>query len=95
METGASNTSGSVLHQNSPNPFSTDTEIKMNLPESSRQASISIYNLEGKQLKSVPVNKHAETSIKIPANELDAGMYLYSPIIDGKIVNTKRMPLTK
>ncbi len=95
MEARTSNKSASVLHQNSPNPFSTETEIKMNLSELSHQASIIIYNLEGKQLKSIPVNKHGETSIKISANELDAGMYLYSLIIDGKVVDTKRLLLTK
>ena len=32
-----------VLFQNNPNPFSTDTEIRMVLPETSKQADLIIY----------------------------------------------------
>jgi hypothetical protein len=37
-----------ALFQNNPNPFSSSTEIHMELPEVTRQASVIIYNLEGK-----------------------------------------------
>lgn len=33
--------------------------------------------------------------INLNANEFDAGMYLYSLITDGKIVDTKQMLLTE
>ena len=33
-----------ILFQNNPNPFSRDTEIKMSLPETTRQANIIVYN---------------------------------------------------
>jgi trimeric autotransporter adhesin len=94
-EIGISGQTGSRLLQNTPNPFSTDTEIKMTLSESTRHASIVIYNLEGKQLKNLQVNERGDTSIKISGNELDAGMYLYTLIIDGKVADTKRLILTK
>ncbi len=38
---------GGALFQNNPNPFSSSTEIHMELPEATRQASLIIYNLEG------------------------------------------------
>jgi hypothetical protein len=94
-ETGTSGPTGSRLLQNTPNPFSTDTEIKMTLSESTRYASLVIYNLEGKQLKNLQVNERGNTSVKISGNELDAGMYLYTLIIDGKVADTKRLILTK
>jgi trimeric autotransporter adhesin len=84
-----------VLYQNNPNPFSTDTEIKMELSESAVNAVVIVYNLEGKQLKDVRINGRGKTSVKIAGSELNAGMYLYALIVDGKVVDTKRMILTK
>jgi hypothetical protein len=54
-----------------------------------------IYNLEGKQIKNIQVSDHGDVSVKISGNELSAGMYLYALIVDGKVVDTKRMILTK
>lgn len=82
------------LHQNNPNPFSADTEIKVSLPETVLNARVIIYNMEGKQLKNYPVQDRGNTSVKISGAELNAGMYLYALIVDGKVVDTKRMILT-
>lgn len=43
------------------------------------------YNINGKGKQTVAIN----------GNSLAAGMYLYSLVIDGKEVDTKRMILTK
>ena len=83
-----------VLLQNNPNPFNAETEIKMTIPEKVGRATIMIYNLEGKQMKSLHVNDRGEVLLKISGNELAAGMYLYSLIVDGKLIDTKRMILT-
>ncbi len=86
---------GAFLYQNNPNPFSNTTEIQMELPETTRQANIIVYNLEGKQLKNIEVNERGKTGVKISGNELSAGMYLYALIVDGKVVDTKRLILTQ
>ncbi len=88
-------TTGVALYQNTPNPFSVDTEIKMELPETTRQASVIVYNLEGKELKQIVVSERGNAAVKISANDLSAGMYLYTLIVDGKIVDTKRLILTR
>lgn len=93
--TKGENTSAVELHQNNPNPFTRDTEIKMSLPESAGQASIIIYNLEGRELKNYRVQERGNASVKIAGSDLHAGMYLYTLIVDGKVVDTKRMILTK
>jgi trimeric autotransporter adhesin len=84
-----------ALFQNNPNPFSVDTEIKMTLPETTKQATLIVYNLEGKQLKDVIVKERGNTKAVISGSELAAGMYLYALIADGKVVDTKRLILTK
>ena len=87
--------SGGALFQNHPNPFSSTTEIRMELPDVTRQASLTIYNLEGKQLKNIQVNERGATTVNISGNELSPGMYLYTLIADGRVVDTKRLILTK
>ena len=88
------NNSGAILYQNAPNPFNTSTEIGMSLPETISQANIIVYTLEGKQLKTIPVQSRGTTAVTIRANELAAGMYFYALHVDGKIVGVKRMFLT-
>ncbi len=56
---------GAVLFQNNPNPFSGNTEIRMSLPETAGQANIIVYNLEGKQLKVMPIRTRGNTSVTI------------------------------
>jgi hypothetical protein len=82
-----------TLFQNNPNPFSSDTEIKMVLPESAVKADLIVYNLQGTQLKTIQVNDRGNVSIKILAGDLGAGMYLYALIVDNKVIDTKRMIL--
>jgi hypothetical protein len=86
---------GAILYDNNPNPFTDDTEIKMRLAESVRQAILIVYNMQGNQLKSLQVSGRGETAVKVSGNELSAGMYLYTLIVDGKALATKRMILTK
>lgn len=82
------------LFQNVPNPFSKETDIKFFLPETVKQANLTIYDMQGKQLRKIDINERNEASIKINAKELPAGMYMYSLIADGKEMDTKRMILT-
>lgn len=83
-----------VLFQNRPNPFIERTEIYFSLPDNTQNANICIFDMSGKMLKQIPVIPGMQ-SITINGYELSAGMYLYSLIIGGKEVNTKRMILLR
>jgi hypothetical protein len=85
----------SKLLQNIPNPYNQVTEIEYEIEETSKNARVFIYNLQGEQLKEISINKFGKGKITLEANNLNSGMYLYSLVIDGKIVDTKRMILTK
>jgi hypothetical protein len=50
--------------------------------------------MTGTLLKTFEINQRNEGNIIINANEFIAGMYLYSLVCDGKIVDTKQMMLT-
>lgn len=84
----------SVLYQNSPNPFSERTEIRFEIADGAHDACICIFNLQGKMLKKIAVST-SDNSISIGSDELGAGMYLYSLIVNGEEISTKRMILSK
>ena len=84
-----------VLYQNNPNPFSIDTKIAYQLPLSTQSATLYVYNMNGLQVAEYPIFTFGEGSILVSAGTLDAGMYLYSLIADGQVIDTKRMILTK
>jgi hypothetical protein len=82
-----------ILYQNTPNPFKEITEIRYVLPEEVNIAEIYVFDMQGKLLKKFPADKSGVVVIK--GSDLKAGIYLYSLIVDGKQVDTKRMILTK
>lgn len=85
-----SSADGFGLEQNIPNPFSHETEIKYTLPKQIKNASLNVYDLSGKQLTSFPLDINAK-SITITSDKLAAGIYIYSVIADGRIMDSKRM----
>ncbi len=84
-----------VLYQNNPNPFSVDTKIKYELPLTTKAASLYIYDMNGSQIAQYPISTFGEGEVIVSGGVMDAGMYLYSLIADGQVVDTKRMILTK
>ena len=83
-----------TLAQNTPNPFSERTTIRFTLPENAQNAFIYIFDMSGKMQKQIPVDSSME-SVIIEGYELRAGMYIYSLVIGGKEIDTKRMILSK
>ena len=66
----------------------------MNIPEGTQKASIFIYDMGGKQVKAIPVNEQGETNITVYASDLSAGMYIYTLVVDGKVMITRKMVVT-
>ena len=83
-----------VLYQNTPNPFTAQTEIRFSLPTDAPQAFIYIFDMNGRMQKQIPVNA-SKNSVTINGYELSAGIYLYSLVVGGKEIDTKRMILSK
>ena len=97
--TGISDTPESVqllfLGQNKPNPFSTATDIEVSVPENVQTAFLYVYDLQGKEVQQVDITARGKQTIKVDAADLAEGMYLYSLIADGKVVETRRMIVEK
>ena len=84
-----------ALFQNTPNPFTETTVIPCAVAEGVAQAVLYVYNLNGEQIAEYPIASRGNTEVTIVGNSLKAGMYLYSLIADGNVIDTKRMILTK
>ena len=82
-----------ILKQNAPNPFSQNTSIEYYLPTNTRSASIKILNLVGKELKSFNLENVGQGRIDLNLGDLTNGMYLYTLVVDGQIIDTKQMIL--
>lgn len=82
------------LFQNTPNPFITSTEIRFKIKSNSANAFIGIYDMNGTQIKLEKIHLSGKGSIFIEPNELKPGMYLYSLIVDNRLIDTKTMVLT-
>lgn len=83
------------LYQNTPNPFSEETAIEYYVPTDAKSASMYVFNLTGEMLQSLPISSFGHGSVTISGSTLQAGMYVYSLVVDGQMVDTKRMILTK
>jgi len=83
------------LFQNEPNPFANSTIIKYYLPENTKNAVLTITTASGINIKTINLICCGLNQLQINSNELKAGIYFYSLVIDGKLIETKQMVITE
>ena len=83
------------LKQNVPNPFNGQTNINYFLPVNNGNAYITFITTDGQTLKSVKLAGNGNGTITLKASELPSSAYKYALIIDGRIIDTKSMILSK
>jgi hypothetical protein len=84
-----------VLGQNVPNPFTSFTTIEYNVPTDAKLAQINFTTIDGKPLKSVQITEKGKGVINVYSSELANGVYIYSLIVDGKLIDSKKMEIQK
>ena len=84
-----------LLLQNTPNPFNQATEIGYYIPASVNSANIYIYDVTGFQQRNISISERGKGATILQASALQAGIYFYTLICDGKPVDTKQMILTR
>ena len=80
-----------VLNQNVPNPFAEQTTITYNVPESVGKAQILFYNSAGQIIQTVDVKTRGKGKINVFASDLSSGIYHYTLVADGKVIDSKKM----
>ena len=94
IESATAEAKSSMLYQNTPNPFNGQTTIRFQIADGAHSAYICIFDMQGKQLQRHDLST-SDDSLTIDGTQLGAGMYLYSLIVDGREIDTKRMILSK
>ena len=80
-----------VLNQNQPNPFAEQTVITYNIPQSAGVAQLLFYDVNGRQIQNTTITSRGAGQLNVYANDLTNGVYSYTLIVDGKIIDTKKM----
>ncbi len=80
-----------VLNQNVPNPFAEQTTINYYLPDDFTRAQIIFLEPSGKIIKTVDLTDKGKGQLNVFANDLTSGIYTYSLIVDGQVIETKKM----
>jgi hypothetical protein len=80
-----------ILMQNSPNPFAERTSINYYLPDNTGKAQILFYNAGGKLIQSAEIIQKGKGTLNVFANDLSNGIYTYTLVVDGKVIETKKM----
>jgi hypothetical protein len=86
-----------ILYQNAPNPFGTGgTKISYFLPQGTMGATIVFFDNYGNKLKELDLNQTGIMgTLDIDDTQMSNGIYSYSLIVNGQIVDTKKMELAK
>lgn len=81
---------GYFMDQNVPNPFEDKTVIRYQLAPGVSNASITVFDLNGRLVKDYPINQNAGELV-ISALEIGKGMFIYSLTQGGREMLTKKM----
>jgi hypothetical protein len=87
--------SSATLGKNIPNPFNQTTSIEFYMPSTVQKAVFYVYDLQGKQIKSMTLAERGNGIVIIQGSELLPGIYYYSLIADGMEIGTEKMILTE
>ena len=87
-------TTRNKLFQNTPNPFNEQTTIRFSLADDSKDAAICIFDMAGKTIKKLPISSGMD-SVSIGGYDIGEGMFLYSLVVNGQEIDTKKMVITK
>lgn len=83
------------LEQNIPNPSKSETIINFKLPHQILKAEIIVSDLTGKLIQSYEIVERGVSSKSLNLEGYNSGIYLYSIVLDGKVIDSKKMIIQK
>ncbi len=89
-KTTESNNQGFFMGQNIPNPFDNQTVISYQLPNGTTTAEIAVFDMVGKPVKSYYTSS-SQKEITIKSSDIGRGLFIYSLVVNGQELITKRM----
>jgi trimeric autotransporter adhesin len=86
-------TTGGTLLQNTPNPVRGSTIIRYSLPEGATRAHLLVTDALGRTINTVQLTTSGQVNMDV--STLSAGVYNYSLVVEGRILQTKKMTVEK
>jgi len=86
---------GAYLEQNQPNPFNSNTLIRYNVPADVKDAIVNVFDVNGQLIHSEVITRKGLGEVQLKSGTVAAGTYSYSLVIDGQVIDTKRMVIVK
>ena len=84
-----------VLDQNQPNPFKEQSIIHFFIPNDAENVKIIFTDSRGNIIKEVAIPEKGNGQLKIYAQDLSSGIYIYNILVDGVTIDSKKMVCTK
>lgn len=78
------------ISQNTPNPFTGQSTVRVSVPDDASDAYIDILTLNGASVKRIPVS-NGLSEVSLSSFEFAPGTYLYTLVVNGKVCETRRM----
>ncbi len=83
------------LSQNTPNPpVNGFTKINYSIPNGAAKAEMVITDNMGRTIKQISLNTFGKGTLNVDTKGLSSGTYNYTLLVDGKLIDTKKLILT-
>lgn len=74
-----------------PNPAVNSAKLSYSIPANCSEAEISLRNMVGKTIQTIPAKVGVKSAVNINTAELPNGVYFYSIVADGVTISTKKL----
>lgn len=78
------------ISQNTPNPFTGQSTVRVSVPDDASDAYVDILTLNGASVKRIPVS-NGLSEVSLSSFDFASGTYLYTLVVNGKVSETRRM----
>lgn len=85
----------SLLKQNRPNPFEQHTIIPYFIPSTTQRAAIQVTALDGTIIYEVNIQEKGAGQLALQARDFPTGNYYYTLLLDGEVVSSKKMVMSR
>lgn len=90
------NESASWLGDVHPNPANNSTTIDYSLPSGVGAAVCQVYSLSGVQVTAIALPAvQGKSQVQLNTGQLAQGMYIYALVVDGKVLDTKKLVVAR
>ena len=82
------------ISQNTPNPFTGQSTVRVSVPDDASDAYVDILTLNGASVKRIPVS-NGLSEVSLSSFDFAPGTYLYTLVVNGKVSETRRMVVSR